>query len=322
MEDFQDLVHSTHHLRVFEVAARHSSFTRAAAELNVSQPAVSLAVRQLEKALGIRLFVRGHRSVSLTQAGEMLFGDVSAGFARILETARLLRRQGRQSHVTLTVSTAFANYWMVPRLAQFHRLNPEIDLRLQTTDRDPDLAGEGLSLAVWRGEGTWRGYHTARIADEELIAVASPRFAEGHPPVSSLEMLAGQRLIHLEEPFRPCPTWREWFAAMKGPYRDSGGGLRLNDYALVVQAAMAGEGIALGWRYIVEGLLRQELLTQVGSWRWRTPKGFYLVWSKTAALSAQAEAVRDWIIETSKADSFAPGDDDPGEGERAGTDST
>ncbi|WP_420346370.1 LysR substrate-binding domain-containing protein [Pelagibius sp.] len=302
MDEVQDLVHSLHHLRVFEVAARHRSFTRAAEELNVSQPAVSLAVRQLEQALGVRLFARGHRSVSLTQAGEMLFADVSAGLGLILETARLLRRQGRQSHVTLSVSTAFANYWMVPRLADFHHQHPGIDLRLQTTDKDLDLTQEGVTLGVRRGDGNWRGYAAAKIAEEELIAVASPRSPAARAEIATLDDLAAQQLIHLEEPFRPRPGWREWFTALSGEYSDRGGGLRLNDYALVLQAAMAGEGIALGWRHVTAGLLRQDLLVQVGPWCWQTGAAFHLIWSREAELPAQAEAVRDWIIETAQPD--------------------
>ncbi len=300
MRELHDLVHSPHHLLVFEAAARHSSFTRAAQELNVSQPAVSLAIRQLETTLGARLFARGHRSVSLTEAGEILYHDVSSGFARILETARALRRQGHQSHVTLSVSTAFATYWMVPRLAKFHLLHNDIDLRLQTTDKDLDLAQEGVSLGVRRGYGDWRGYASALIAEEELIPVASPRFAEAHPEISSLEALATHRLIHLDEPYRPRPTWKDWFAAMNVAYHDRGEGLRLNDYALVIQTAMAGEGIAMGWRHVTRTLLEQKLLVQIGSWSWKSQAGFFLIWSSDTELSPQAEVVRRWLIETAQ----------------------
>jgi DNA-binding transcriptional LysR family regulator len=287
---------------VFEAAARHRSFTRAAQELNVSQPAVSASVRQLETALRTRLFSRGHRSVALTQAGEMLYYDVSGGFGRILETARLLRKQGQQSHVTLSVSTAFATYSMVPRLENFNRSHRAIDLRLQTTDKDFDLAQEGVSLGVRRGRGDWPGYHAALIAREELLPVASPRTAAAIGPVDTLAQLAGQRLIHLEEPYRPRPSWRDWFAAHGHHFDDTGEGLRLNDYALVLQAAMAGEGIATGWRHVTRILLRQGLLVPVGNWCTRTDSGFYLIWSANAALTPEAEVVRDWIIASAEAD--------------------
>ena len=296
MQKLWKLVGSPRHLLVFEAAARLCSFTRAAEELNVSQPAVSLAIRQLEAALGLRLFTRGHRSIALTRAGERLYGEVAAGFGRILETAEQLHRQGQQSHVTLSVSTAFANYWMVPRLAAFHRDNPGLDLRLQTTERDLDLVEEGLDLGIRRGAGDWAGYRSAPIAEEALIPVASPRFLESQPAITSLEGLAAQRLIHLEEPFRPRPTWRDWFAAMGHPFVDRGAGLRLNDYALVLQAAMAGEGIALGWRHVTARLRAQKLLLRVEPWCWQTGQGFYLLWSDSAELSRPAEAVRDWLV--------------------------
>jgi DNA-binding transcriptional LysR family regulator len=300
MRDFHDLIHSPHHLLVFEAAARHSSFTRAAAELNVSQPAVSVSIRQLETTLGARLFSRGHRSVSLTEAGEMLYHDVSTGFSRILETARLLRRQGHQGHVTLSVSTAFAAYWMVPRLETFHRDHRSIDLRLQTTDKELDLAQEGVSLGVRRGDGNWRGYSAELIAEEVLAPIASPQFVAAHGEITSVEDLAARRLIHLEEPYRPRPTWTDWFAAMDFAFRDTGLGLRLNDYALVIQAAMAGEGIAMGWEHVTSRLIEQGLLVRAGPWQWRTSEGFYLIWSRETQLSPQAEIVREWIIDSAK----------------------
>ena len=295
MREFRDLVRSPHHLLVFEAAARCGSFTRAARELNVSQPAVSLSIRQLEESLGITLFRRGHRSITLTEGGELLYAEVSNGFRQILETVKRLQRQRRQSHVTLSVSSAFANYWMVPRLAAFHRQHPDIDLRLQTTDKDLDLAQEGLSLGVRRGRGGFAGYEAVKIADDILLPVASPRFQGLLPRLSSLQDLMAQRLVFLEEPFRPRPTWRDWFAALGEDFRDSGEGLRLNDYALVIQAAMAGEGIALGWLHIVEKLLDQGLLEPVGPWRWETGHGHYLIWSKGTPLSENAQVVRDWI---------------------------
>lgn len=296
MRELWKLVRSPRHLLVFEAAARRASFTLAAQELNVSQPAVSLTIRQLETAIGVRLFNRGHRSVTLTRAGEQLFDDVSAGFARIHETAQQLHRQGQKSHVTLLVSTAFANYWMVPRLQEFHRDNPGIDLRVQTSEKDLDLNEEGLDLGIRRGRGDWTGYDSALIAKEILFPVASPHLAAHLPPLDEPRALAEQALIHLEEPFRLRPTWRDWFAALGVRYRDPGSGLRLNDYALVLQAAMAGEGISLGWQHVTDRLLSQRLLTKVGPWEWHTDYGFYLVRSTGSAPSRQAEVVRDWIL--------------------------
>ena len=306
MREFRDLTHSPHHLLVFETAARCGSFTRAAKELNVSQPAVSLAVRQLEAALGFALFERGHRTIALTEAGAILYHDVSAGFTRILETIKLLRRKQLHTHVTLSASTAFANYWMVPRLADFRAKHPDIDLRLQTTDKDLDLAEEGISLGVQRGHGTWPGYASAEIAPEILYPIASPLFLREAGPFDEVAQLTDKRLIHLEEPYRPRQIWKDWFDAMDVEYRDLGQGLRLNDYALVLQAAMAGEGIALGWNHVVERLIAQELLAPVGPWTWETGAGFHLIWSEKAELSEPARAVRDWILDAAETSRHDP----------------
>ena len=287
---------SLRHLATFEAAARHGSFTLAARELNVSQPAVSQSIRRLEDAIGVQLFQRRHRSITLTDAGALLAHDLAEAFGRVRYTISHLKRLGETHHVTLSVSTAFANYWMVPRLQDFHECYPSIDLRLQTTDKELDLAQEGISLGVRRGDGSWPGYESGLIADERLIAIASPAWLAKNPAPRTPEELAKAPLIHLEEPFRTRFTWRDWFAHFGVAYRDLGEGLRLNDYALVLQAAMAGEGLAMGYGHAIKTLLGQKLLTQVGPWEWRTGAGFHLVWSDRTPLSENAAAVRDWVL--------------------------
>ena len=299
MNELRELTRSAHHLMVFEAAARNQSFTSAAHELGVTQPAVSRSVRQLEAALGVNLFTRSHRSVELTEAGEILSQAVSAGFGRMLEAARRLHR-GTQVHVTLLTSTSFANYWLVPRLPDFHARHPDIDLRFQVSDKVLELADESTSLGVRLGDGNWDGYNSALLVGEEVFPVASPGFVETLAATNAIcdpAALSSETLIHLDEPFLPSLTWSEWFAAMHTEYRDEGTGLRLNHYVLVLQAAMAGEGIAMGWAHLVDGLMEQGLLVRVGSRRWRTNRGFYLIWSNETPLSRQAEAVRRWIVE-------------------------
>ena len=295
MKELRELVRSAHCLMVFEVAARHQSFTGAAHELNVTQPAVSRSIRQLEGALGISLFTRSHRSVELTEAGEILSQAVSAGFGRILEAARRLHGRAH-AHVTLLTSAAFANYWLVPRLSDFHAHHPEIDLRFQVSDKLLDLAEESSSLGVRLGTGNWHGYDSEPIIEEEVFPVASPAYGAALARAGELDALAGERLIHMEEPFLPSLTWSDWFAAMHTRYHDDGSGLRLNHYVLVLQAAMAGEGIAMGWGHLVDPLIEQGLLVRIGCRRWRTERSFQLIWSSRTPLSPQAEAVRDWIL--------------------------
>ena len=296
MRTLRKLVHSPHHLFVFEVCGRLLSFTSAARELGVTQPAVSLAIRQMEQAIGFKLFNRHHRRIELTTAGSAMHAEVSASLHRIQQTASRLARQAEPSTVTLAVSTAFADYWFIPRLSRLHQLHPRIDLRLQVVDQDVELEDKNLSLGIRRGQGHWPGYSSAPIAAEEILAVASAAYLARSQIPTEVDAIKCKELIHLEEPFRPRPTWQEWFGALGCEYRERGEGLRLNDYALVIQAAMSGEGIALGWRHIVAPLLERGLLVDVCEKSWSTGEAFYLIWSDKTELTPAAARVRDWVL--------------------------
>mgnify|MGYP001814554613 FL=1 len=296
MQDLRKLVHSPHHLFVFEVCGRLLSFTRAASEMGVSQPAVSLAIRQMEQAIGQALFYRGHRQITLTPAGERLYADVSNGLGRILRTAQDIHRGTRPRRVTLSISTAFANHWVMPRLSRFHQTYPGIDLRLQVVDRDIDLENQNVSLGIRRGRGNWQGYDSACIAHEKLLPVASSFYLQSNGRPDSVESLLQHRHSHLEEPFRPRPTWQDWFQAMGTQYIDTGKGLRRNDYALVIQAALSGEGVAIGWWHIVQPLIKSGLLSIALDRNWVTGEEFHLIWSSRTTLSDPAQQLRDWLI--------------------------
>jgi len=185
----------------------------------------------------------------------------------------------------------------MPRLSRLHSSYPDIDLRLQVVDKDSDLENENVSLGIRRGRGKWQGYDSECIAIEELLPVASASYvATNGMPVSVADMF-NHALIHLEEPFRPRPKWRDWFKAFGLDYVDNGEGLRLNDYALVIQAAMSGEGIAMGWSHVVSPLTERGLLLAVLPDSWITDEEFHLIWSERTTLSPPAQQVRDWIID-------------------------
>ncbi len=293
---------SPRHLVVFEAAARRGSFTLAAQELNVQQPSVSASIKQLETALGVVLFQRDHRRISLTHAGDRLFADVTRAFDQLEQTANSIRQSASNDHVTLSASSAFTNYWMLPRLSKFQHSYPNIDLRLQSSDREPDLNAEPISLAVRLGNGHWPGYESALIAPEIIYPVAAPRVMASAVHLRNITGLLHQRLIHLEEPIRERPSWAQWFREFGITEQPPQSGLRLNDYAMVLQAAMAGEGFAFGWHHIVGPLIEKELLAGRSDWSWTTGKAFYLVWSKERSLIPNAEIVRDWIVSSAVSD--------------------
>ena len=296
MRNFLLHASSPRNLIVFDAAARLGSFTHAANELNMQQPSVSAAIKQLEQAMGVQLFLRSHRKVELTAAGERLFAGVSQALSGIERSMEAIQKMSRSEHVTLNSSSAFSYYWMIPRLNQLHKKHPEIDLRMQTSDREPDLDIENIDLGIRIGNGNWTDCEAAQIAEEVIFPVASPRVMAAATNLRSIPNLLHEQLIHLEEPIRERPTWQQWFAHHGIHERETDKGLRLNDYALVLQAAVAGEGFAFGWEHVTRNLLERKLLAAREDWAWHTGRSIYIVWSKTKPLSPNSKLVRDWVI--------------------------
>ncbi|MEM7241942.1 MAG: LysR substrate-binding domain-containing protein [Pseudomonadota bacterium] len=287
---------SPRNLIIFEAAARLGTFTRAAEELSMRQPSVSAAVKQLEEALGAVLFTRHHRHVTLTEAGERLFGVTTRALSELQDAVTEIGATKGDPYVTFNASSAFTTYWMVPRLQAFRAALPDIDLRMQSTLHDPDLGSAGIDLGVRLGSGDWPDCHSYRIADEVIYPVAIPRVFAAARNLRSIPNLMNEKLIHLEEPMRQRPSWPDWFAHHSVRDARFSGGLRLNDYALVLQAAIAGDGIAFGWDHIVRQMVDSHLLAAKEDWAWRTGNGIFLIWPRARALSPQAEQVRDWIM--------------------------
>lgn len=296
MQSLRHLLPSAGALVVFEAAGRHLSFTAAAAELGMTQAAVSYAVRGLERQLGVALFHRRHRAVALTAPGARLLAETSLGLGLIRRAVEAVRVPPSGGHVTLSCSTAFATFWMLPRLQAFRDAVPGVELRIQSSFRDLDIADEGIPLAVRGGDpGDWPDLAAARLAAEEIWAVAAPAYLarEGQPQAAP-DLLA-HRLLHLEEPHRPAATWADWLAqaGVRGPVPE---GFRFNDYALLLQAVLDGQGIALGWRHLVERLVAAGHLRRVTGAAMRTGRDFHVVWPAGEALAPAAACVRDWLL--------------------------
>jgi DNA-binding transcriptional LysR family regulator len=200
--------------------------------------------------------------------------------------------------VTLAASSAFGSMWILPRLARLRAELPDIDLRIQTSIRDLDLDEEPIPLGVRGGDpANWPRYHSAVLAPEVVFPVASPGFLErrGHP--TRPEDLLALPLIHLEEPVRAACDWSEWFASAGLRFPAQAKHLAINDYVLVMQAVLAGEGVALGWQHLIEEQLRSGALVAVGGHVLNTDLAFHIVWPRSKELNSQARRVRDWLVD-------------------------
>ncbi|WP_417410866.1 LysR substrate-binding domain-containing protein [Hoeflea sp.] len=296
MDNLRHLLPSAGNLIVFEAAGRQLSFTKAAHELGMTQAAVSYAIRSLESQLGAALFHRAHRAVSLTEAGRRFHSDVTLGLSHIRRSAEDIRGRGRANTVTLAGSTAFASLWMLPRLHRLRDELPDIDLRIQTADRDLDIRNENIELGVRGGRPEdWPDYDSALIAPEVIVAVASAAYLEKHGTPESVAHLTQHKLIHLEEPFRRACDWQQWFKSAGLDAVVANRGLAINDYVLVIQAVMEGQGVALGWQHLTERLVTSGLLKKVTSHRLTTGAAYHVIWPKGRALSSQTELVLNWL---------------------------
>lgn len=288
---------SPNSLIVFETAARCGNFTRAAAELKVSQPAVSHTVRQLEELLGVALFERRHKGVQLTEAGRYLQEQVGLGLELVYQAVREVRGMAsNRRQVTLAVSTATATYWLLPRVARFKRDHPDIELRCITTDTDPDLSHEGIDLAIPLGSGSWPRYHCWHFVDEEIFPVCSPTFDHRWGPLAEPATLLTATLLHLEERYRSRLDWAGWLAHFGTTLPRGRRLFSFNDYSIVVRAALEGQGVALGWRHIVAPLLAEGRLIRPMPHSVTTGHALHLVAPRSRPLSSAATQLRDWLI--------------------------
>lgn len=271
-----------HRLAVFEAAARHGSFSTAARELGMTQSAVSHQIADLEAELGIRLFQRVWRGVTMTEAGSFLFEAARRGLGEIAAAIEVARAMGRRSQLTVLTDFGFAAFWLMPRLGQLRDKLPDVDVRVITAQGAANLDAGPSDLAILFGSASWHRYETVRLIEEDVVPVASPGFLARHPLHSAAD-LAALPLLHLE---RPDPDrWLSWEEYMEhcGLRDDAAGrrqahsGVSFNNYMLVLQAAIAGQGIALGWRPLTDDLLRQGLIAEAPLPRVRTGRGYHLM---------------------------------------------
>lgn len=297
MGSLRHLLPSFRGIVVFEAAGRRLSFTAAGAELGMTQAAVSYAIKALEDELGLALFEREHRSVRLTDAGRKLHDNCVIGLGLIGRSISELQPAKTQSHVTLSVSTAFATLWMVPRMQQIRHDLPDIEIRLHTADRDLNIAAENFPLGIRGGRpDDWSRYECAKFADEEIVAIASPDYLNRYGTPLSPRDFDGHNLAHLDEPYRKAASWAEWLESAGVKLTSTLRGLRSNEYVPVVQAALDGEGIALGWLHLVKNYIASGRIVSVTDHIMRTGEAFYVVWPKGRPLAPNARRVKDWIV--------------------------
>ncbi|MBI5793301.1 MAG: LysR family transcriptional regulator [Rhodocyclales bacterium] len=283
-------------LRVFAAAARHLSFTRAAEELFVTQSAVSKQVIALESALATRLFERRTRALVLTAAGERLHRSAELAFAEIRAAAVELRG-GDEPTVTLATTQAFASFWLIPRLADFRRRHPGIDIRISADTRLVDLERGRFDAAVRYLQDRNAPVTALRLFGDTVLPVASPALLKAAGPLAKPADLARHVLLVYEdgEQRRPWLSWPAWLEMAGVADLRPAGSIAFNQYEPTIRAALDGQGVALATRALVADLLRDGKLVAPLSQRFSNPRAYYFLLAEHSAARPAVEAFRDWL---------------------------
>ncbi len=296
---------SAGHLRAFEAVARHLNFRAASEEMALTQSAVSRQIQALEAEVGVSLFLRHTRAVELTGAGAHLLLAVTHALPRIDSAIRQIRQTAGRRAVALTTFASFASMWLIPRLEQFQRDNPEIDIRIDASDMTHDLETSDVDLALRYGPTATMPAQAIRLFGEQLTPVASPWLLKGGAPLKKPADLTQFTLIeagdahqsHLE-----WLTWRRWFdehgLAKLQPKR----WLYFNYAYQMVQAALTGQGIVLArLPMVAESLANGDLIEPLPGLRMDSPMAYWLVVGPRSGQRTEIKAFCDWLMAQSKA---------------------
>jgi LysR family transcriptional regulator, glycine cleavage system transcriptional activator len=296
---------SAGHLRAFEAVARHLNFRAASEEMALTQSAVSRQIQALEEEVGVSLFLRHTRAVELTGAGAQLLMAVSQSLPRIDNAVRQIRQSAGRRSVALTTFASFASMWLIPRLEQFQRDNPEIDIRIDASDVALDLEVADVDLALRYGPTASMPPHAVRLFGEQLTPVVSPWLLKAGAPLKKPADLTQFALIeagdahhtHLE-----WLTWRRWFDEHGFPKLQPKRWLYFNYAYQMVQAALTGQGVVLArLPMVAEALANGDLVEPLPHQRMDSPMAYWLIVGPRSAQRPEIKAFCEWLTAQAKA---------------------
>ncbi len=297
-------------LRAFEASARLLSFTLAAAELNVTQTAISHQIRRLEDQLGIKLFVRQTRSLALTREAQEYLPAVRSAFEDLRRATARLRRVENDGRLTVSTTASLATKWLVSRVAGFQDANPGMEVRITTSTHLVDFRREEVDVAVRYGHGSWPGLRAHWLMAERIFPVCSPALLKGARPLLDPGDLAHHTLLHTSV-YRD--DWELWLTAAGLPQAIAGRrGLTFDLGFMAIQAAIEGLGVALGRVHMVEADIAAGRLIAPFDTALPQDAGYYVVSPEATADSRKVALFRDWLIASATPGALAatPGERD------------
>jgi len=278
-------------LQAFEAAVRHASYTRAANELHLTHGAISRHIATLEQRTGVRLFLRQGQSMQPTPAAHLLVQQVRQSLALLERSFTPPQRHAERQRVTLSVLPAFASRWLVPRLADFVSLHPDLDLTIDVRTAIADFEAGDADCAVRLGAGGWKNVQQRELFADEQFPVCAPTFRGGDLPHDPHELI---RCTLLGNPWLP---WEPWLDAAGIDHPQPRQRLEFTDSIVLLDAAVAGLGIAMGRGSLVEHDLAAGRLVRLGRISIRDPYTYWFVWPAKHPRAAALSRVGDWLAE-------------------------
>jgi DNA-binding transcriptional LysR family regulator len=284
-------------LEAFEAAARHLSFTKAGYELSLTQSAVSRQIAALEDHYGLALFRRLHRALLLTEHGLSLHRAVAEVLQRLHEASGELRREARLKTVVVTTTVGFAGLWLIPRLAGFTASRPDVDVRISASNTVANLERDGIDVAIRYHTEDGAGAGARRLFGEVVLPVCSPRLLRDLArPLKGPQDLRHHVLLHMDEgASAQLLDWPLWFRAMKIETLKPAGVLHFSLYDQMIQAAINGQGVALGRSPLLDGLIKQRKLVAPFKSSVTSPRSYYVIESEAAKRKPEVQEFVAWL---------------------------
>jgi len=286
------LLPSTSMLAAFDAASRTSSFTIAARELNLTQGAISKQVGALEELLGVSLFERTHQSIALTETGKAYAGDIHNALESIRSASLRAMTAPRGGVLNLAVLPTFGTRWLMPRLPSFLKENPNITVNFSTKLSQFDFQTEDLHAAIHYGTSDWPNAESTYLMGEEVVPVCSPDFQKENA-ISKPETLISAPLLHISS--RPN-AWPDWFKTQGLPDQNSEG-MYFEQFTTAARAAVAGLGVVLLPKFLVESELERKELVLVINQSLKSDYGYFLVTPSRYSDYAPVAAFREWLLQ-------------------------
>ncbi len=287
-------------LRAFEAAARHLSFTKAADELFVTQAAVSHQVKSLEEWLALKLFQRKNRAVFLTDQGQRFLREVSDALDLLDDATQRLLASGDSGVLTVSSLPSFASKWLVPKLGDFRDLRPDIDVRISASHENVDFRASDVDMAVRAGDGKWPNMHARHLLTETLFPVCSPSLLEGETALRRPEDLRHHTLLHDDD---ARDDWRIWLMAANVDLAtiDPRRGPRFDDSAMMLGAAIEGQGVAIGRSALAANDLAARRLVQPFDLNLPWRMNYFVICPRGDETIPKIAAFSDWLLATAAA---------------------